>query len=101
MGPIQDAATRWLVELWGTPEQKLELLYGQTEADRAAIAQWNADCEAVAHGALVAKRIQETPTRDETPLPPTARVLFPIWEAQEPLADAVRVALARAHLEAA
>jgi hypothetical protein len=46
----------------------LWLLWGQTDEDRAAIAQWRADCEAVGREQERARVIAETDTvRERTP----------------------------------
>lgn len=85
---------RWLqrnpanVALW--------LIWGQTEEHRAAIAELEADGRAAAAGALRALEITERDTREATPVPVTARVLFPVWEREASMQDAVC-----AHLEAA
>lgn len=83
------------------------LVWGQTDEDRAAIAEWHAECAAVAAGHERAREIELTDTRSEAPTPTpttfTATVsLFPTWEAPAaPMIDALRIAVARAHLEAA
>jgi hypothetical protein len=100
--PVETAEDRWLVELWSQDrEERAWLLHGQTAEHRAAVAAFFAECDAAAQKAELARVVDATDTRDETPAPKTARVLFPVWEAQEPLADALRLAVARANLEAA
>lgn len=92
---------RWLIELWGTPKEQAELLWGQTEADRIAVSQWHADCVAAQAKHAHAVEVNLTDTRDETPAPATVRVLFPIWHAEAPMETALKLAVARIHLEAA
>lgn len=87
-------------------------IWEQTDEDRAAIAQYFSDKEAWWAGVQRDRQIAETDTRNESaPIaieialdaeePATARNLFPVWEASEPMGDALRIATARAHLEAA
>lgn len=82
--PIEDRETRLLVEIWGNEQEKRELLHGQTEADRAEIAEFHAECAAVQRQAAIERVVDETCTRDETPIP-TAQNLFPVWEAEQPI----------------
>lgn len=49
-------------------EARLWLIWGQTDEDRAAIAQWWADCEAVGRREAIARAIAETDTQDERSL---------------------------------
>lgn len=82
--PIEDRETRLLVEIWGNEQEKRELLHGQTEADRAEIAEFHAECAAVQRQVAIDRVADETCTRDETPIP-TAQNLFPVWEAEQPI----------------
>jgi hypothetical protein len=79
----------------------LWLIWAQTDADRAGIAAHFEECEAEQASEDRARAIEATETRDFTPAPATARVLFPIWHSEAPLETALQVAVARVHLEAA
>jgi hypothetical protein len=108
MSGLTNPAERWLVELWGSEQEKRELLWGITDESEREMQEWREECAARAAHEARAKAIDGTDTREElrleptaiTPVP-TARVLFPIWEAEAPLETAIKLATARAHLEAA
>lgn len=86
--PAEARELRLLVEIWGNAQEKAELLFGQTEADRLALAAFHAECAAVQRKAATNRIIDATCTRDETPSPVTARNIFPVWEAEQPMSAA-------------
>lgn len=71
--------------------------YEPTVEDLLAIQEFWDECAAVQANQARARQIAETDTRDES-APATAHVLFPIWNAETPMHDALAQL---AHLEVA
>ncbi len=78
---------------WGAPlddGQALTHDYQPSVWDLLHIQELWDECASVQAGVALARQIEETDTRNETPAPSNVRALFPIWgNAASPLHDAL------------